>query len=521
MQTADSIMDAALDYHRRGLNVVPCNDGANDRTGEGKAPKPGFTLARWYYYKQSRADVERAFEKDAVNVGIITGKGSDNVYVVDVDHPDQFPDQTFLKSAFDGDLNTWAVKTSRGLHTYDISTRQIKTKAYGWGEIRGMQAYVLAPPSVNVKTGIAYTWLSRPSSIAHCEELPFATFDYDDFPRHQVPRLAQLISDGKLNDQVGVGKRYRSRSEIDAALVLSLYRASFTFDQVKSWFPFCKHPSQYLDYLNTHRKQADNYLRVLFYKAEHLADKPEWTQARTLALSCNQWAVSTSWPGRTGETDRAIYLTHTLRCYESGSLEYHLSSRKQSEQAAYGYQTASNANHRLIRKGLIHARTRAKGDCAQKWALRPVGKDVAVSYEDTSKVTEHDEVSSLETLAGHARYCGVWEWHGLGKAAFAVWHALLEEPLTQKEVAARTGRAKGTVSKALARMSDAEIVGLSLVRRNGDRWFANSDYDFPRLGEKLRTASIGTLRHARHERERLAQREKFELAKALQGQAAA
>jgi hypothetical protein len=510
-----------MEFHRMGWNVVPCNDGTNDPKGEGKGPAAGFPLRRWYYWRQPRSEVEKWFSHDALNVGIITGKPSGNSYALDVDHPDQFNNQAWLDLALAGKLDTWVVKTQRGVHIYERSKRQVRTKTHHWGEVRGMGAYVLAPPSTNLKTGHPYTWLSHPASIPVCEELPIE-LEYDDAPRHRVPRLAQAIADGKLNDEIGPGKRYKSRSELDAALVMSLYLAGWTYDQVRTWIPYSQHASQYLTYKDSlrpsDRNQAEPYLRVLFHKASTKPDRAEWTQARNLALACHDWALAAPWPGRTGVSSRTAYLMHCQRCYDSGALTYHLASRTQSEANAYSQHTMAKANRRLQRAGLVDPGPRAVGNNSQKWRLRPVGGSIAVSCGLTSLPTKHEEVRPQETLPGHPRFWGVWEYHGLGKATYDVWMAIQDEPLTQRELVERTGRAKGTVSKALATLSDSEIVGPTLARRAGDRWLGVSpaDYDFQALGHRLRTDALGALRRAAHERERLQRSEQYQESAAAQ-----
>ncbi len=153
-----NMLDAALDYRRRGWSVIPIRQGT-------KQP----ACQRWKGYQQTPADertIERWFTHEkAHNVACIMGPVSGDLASRDFDTADSY--------------HTWAadfpklaamlptVETGRGYHVYFRcpSNERTVTK-FADGELRWSGCYNLTPASIH-PSGKAYSWL-----VPLVDELP-------------------------------------------------------------------------------------------------------------------------------------------------------------------------------------------------------------------------------------------------------------------------------------------------------------------------------------------------------------
>lgn len=146
-------LQAALQYHKKGLSVIPA---AQDK-------KP---LISWLPYQQKRATEQEIGEwwtrYPKANIGIVTGKIS-GITVVDCDSREA--DEKF-RSVYKGETPT--AKTPRGVHYYLKYAEGIRNTVKVSGsalDVRGDGGYVLAPPSINTE-GRGYWWLKNIDSFA-------------------------------------------------------------------------------------------------------------------------------------------------------------------------------------------------------------------------------------------------------------------------------------------------------------------------------------------------------------------
>ena len=233
----------------------------------------------------------------------------------------------------------------------------------------------------------------------------------------------------------------------------------------------------------------------------------EWTQAhespaRTAAGAALEWAKSKPWPGRTGSTDRGVYIAHATIAHKAARLTYAAGSRTIAELAGISRPTAENATRRLCKSGLIQLDKPAAATCATVYRL--VMHNLSTSYKDC------DEVAKGCIITGH----DVFRMAGLGKAAGEVYEVLKTETLTVNELTELTGRNRVTVQRALNRMSrivDAATGELiSMVVRVGDKWQA-LDVDLDKMAEIVGTAGALDKQRQKHARERAAHRKGLEL----------
>jgi len=155
-------LDYALFYLANDLSVIPIKPNSKE---------PAVT--KWKVYQKERPsikEVEKWFKGTDNNVGIVTGKISGNLAVLDFDNVQIFDE--FVK-ALNDDLRkvvdeTWRVRTSRGYHVYlrVLTDETIPTRRFNGVDVKAEGAYVVAPPSVH-PSGARYTFAEPDMALTH------------------------------------------------------------------------------------------------------------------------------------------------------------------------------------------------------------------------------------------------------------------------------------------------------------------------------------------------------------------
>jgi hypothetical protein len=137
-------------YHRLGWNMIPL---------DGKQP-----VIPWKEYQGMRnvmSELVDWFHQSRYNVGLVCGRISSGLYVVDVDRAEDLPQ---VLKRFPGLERAPRVRTGRGWHLYlrwPNPPPCLKGEGY---EIRGEGGYVVAPPSRHPGGG-RYRWFSPPGAL--------------------------------------------------------------------------------------------------------------------------------------------------------------------------------------------------------------------------------------------------------------------------------------------------------------------------------------------------------------------
>lgn len=210
------------------------------------------------------------------------------------------------------------------------------------------------------------------------------------------------------------------------------------------------------------------------------------------------------WPGRTGATDKSVYLAHLSIAQAANAPIWAGAARRLADITNMGHMTATRATHRLIAAGRLVLHRAATPQLAAEYAL-PYER---LAQTDTLLYDDHKEVyqfarARLERTLGH----DVFSWHGLGKGAGIVYAALLAGPGTVTELAARSGRHPGTVRRALSKLAAIEdpITGavICLATEEGGVWEAVDDAALlTAAAVALGVDGIGDKRKETHRRER-------------------
>jgi len=203
-----SVYEYAKLYLTRGLSVIPLK------------PKAKEPLIPWKEFQEriaSEKEIEEWFKDNTINIGIICGAISDNLFVIDFDNKKVFKiwydliDKNY-PDVRDIVLNTWNVETGRGVHIYfraDVDKKtfkelfRTKPKLIDGVDIKGEGGYVVAPPSIH-PSGKLYEFILGPY-----EGIDIAKVDLQTYKR-----IIQSIEDiGKTKTKQN-GKKGKKKSSI-------------------------------------------------------------------------------------------------------------------------------------------------------------------------------------------------------------------------------------------------------------------------------------------------------------------
>ncbi|MCD6562670.1 MAG: bifunctional DNA primase/polymerase [Thermoproteales archaeon] len=143
-------------YIDKGLSIIPLGY---------KSKRPVTDWKRYQYTRPSREELEKWFSDGRKNIGIVTGRVSNNLVVIDFDDANVFQE---WKNSLSEDLRrlldwTWIVKTAKGYHVYFYVPETVRTKPKlrGGIDIKAEGGYVVAPPSIH-PSGPQYLFLTDP-----------------------------------------------------------------------------------------------------------------------------------------------------------------------------------------------------------------------------------------------------------------------------------------------------------------------------------------------------------------------
>ena len=150
MVKLSTIYEYARYYVSHGLSVIPLKP-------RGKEP-----LVKWKEFQErlpNDEEIEKWFRSGSVNIGIVTGRVSGNLVVLDFDGKEAF--KAFVEKLRKASEklrfainHTWVVETGKGFHIYlrlprDDLVPRTKPKLLDRVDLKGEGGYVVAPPSVH------------------------------------------------------------------------------------------------------------------------------------------------------------------------------------------------------------------------------------------------------------------------------------------------------------------------------------------------------------------------------------
>ena len=491
----DEIHEARKYFIELGFDTIPLKEGE-------KVPSRHNwqTTSSYRLWKNAGGDA---------NIGI-RGGGAASVAFIDCDHEDTYSNTRDFMDGLGYAPGTYPVvqtASGSGRHIYTTLSGELPgqwrklSPILGSGELRyGSGAFVVAPPSIVKKSNyslIRGDYRVLPELTA-ADVLPILT-NKNTEPEQAKPRMSRLASN--LLAGGDALKRYETRSEAEMGLMASLINSGYNYAAILSLFDSNPCAGKYREMRATNPQLADHYFKTTYLNALDWCER-HTSKPRKTAEQLQIWAQSRPWPGRTGITDRAVFIAHTQKAWVSCANEFHVSVRELAELAGIGAMTASRANKRLITDELLVKSKDASTDCATLYQFG----DIALTNLNTKKEkwlsgtyphSMYEDMYHLVTKQGLGELHDVFRHRGLGKSAGEIWLVLSDgEGKTAGELVNITGRHKRTIYRVLERLSGhgkrkvidsltGEVV--VMVRKDGGKWFAVREVDLDHVAKLVRT----------------------------------
>jgi len=501
---------AALALHRAGLNVFPLPYAK-------KTPWRGYQYKQFRYARPRESDIEIMFGGEPCNIAVQTGRVSGNLLVIDAESHPRFGE--VMAAVSRAGVPLWAVSTHRGGHVY-LRCADGEVQNIGPGtsdtmpdvEVHGHSRYVLGPESRHPE-GTIYTLERR-----ECDEPPTVTLDqlramFPGLPFKLASRTRSTSRRQDLNERtvrliqgrIPVGERNNQLYTSARELLARGWDEEAARHQLVTGAVRCG-----LD-----ERAAEATFRSAV--KGHYRDQREHTSTRKTATAdpaalwhlAAQWATGEAWTGRSGSTDRAVFLAMCERCRlehpdatAGQRVTWRASVRELSELTGYTIKTVSAALQRLQDRKAVKLAHRSQAGYRYTFGdavvlAVPAATDSSEGECITTTLYQNASNSVVVMTAKHPAF----DRTALGANAAAVLRVLLEaeQPLMPTAI---SRRCDGGLTRSKVRTALGRLERWHLAERVDAGWIASVDAD--QLVERLDDVAIesGALEAARARREK-------------------
>lgn len=388
-------------------------------------------------------------------IAVMTGRLSGNLFVLDCDSWASFEEVGDGLAA--RDVSAWIRSgVDGGQYWLRCQEGEIANGKAGHVDVLGNRKYTVAPPSVH-PTGMVYEWLRRDGA-----QPPLVSLDRLEGLRLGLETVGRRRARGKLHELPVVANRvlveqditgYQSNSEAEFAACLSLIGVGYGGVEIMRLFSIFP-PPHYAKVGEVHFERS--VLDKAREKQVPLSRVAYRRPGNPHSSAFIRWAEGRPWPGRTGNTDRAVYLALCQRMRMDGGSSFRASVREVAELAGVNKETACAAIGRLVKAGLVRLE---KADAKAVSHHYSLSTDVLDDYIVANDGATHQTrtVGEAYTPVGisvrNSETHDAWHRDALGKSALAVWTALQAgQGLTEAEIGDQKGKAKQTVRRALMKL---------------------------------------------------------------------
>jgi DNA-binding MarR family transcriptional regulator len=453
------IQETAMRLFMLGFNVFPVPYGR----------KGGYPWAMMQYTRLNAQDIYPLF-RDNCNIAVMTGRTSNNLFVIDCETKVVFEHHKELLKA--ANIPIWAVQSAGrrgGGHLYlrclDGEVKNVRAGERKDVEIRGNRCYVLAPPSLHPDTKRTYEWDIResadPPAVTASQVHWLGLTITKDSPKHFEPQpLSELSSQTREFLLSGAHEGERNDRLFAAACDLN-GNGYDEYDAQRLLIPISRK-------IGLGERETRDTITSAFSKprtpAKPTAKKDHRPASWQLAY---QWAVNRAWTGRTGQTDRAVFLA----CCERGKTAnevgvFRAATREIAELSRIRPNTASDALKRLETAKFLVFCGKDKDSGSHLYRFAPVTTKTRMFVEEdnqklrnrytTTYTSGGDSVSlTQEFLSSDAA-----EWGALHKTAYQVYMILRSQDMPVKPAVIREAGllSQFQVSRALKKLTTYNLV---------------------------------------------------------------
>lgn len=531
------IQRTAINLHKMGWNVFPVPRPEDvrrrfEQTGEGSpTDKPPYILQPLFtsrlhrcgreckpYHIPNRVKFEALFERS--NLAVMAGRTSGGICVIDCDKNGDRVERELVKRS----IPFWGYETGKGKNFIVQLPQEAANIPGGKGKIAGVEIwghdrFCVLPPSVH-HTGTLYRWLNI-DPLEYPGKLETTTFEalewlgvtpksgqWDDPELFDLP--AWVICLSKPNREILASTPTEGRRNTEITKPLYDLAANVQAGKIS------ENDALELLYSIAERsgysvKSIDSMWKSAIKKADlepAATSKQGQGKGYQTYLKAVQFAHSYRWPGRTAQTDRAVFLACAERAKVEGDT-FRASVREISELANITKTTAITALKRL--------RGDAKSPHVKPLLIGPIGaSENGNRYKfNTLELPETEKYFDIEIGANlyhykQLMYSGINStppkhdvFIKLGKVAMRCYeHLLIEPEHTFAAIARATKQNKASVSRAVKRLMVHDLVTYNPAE--------GLYYSDPVSDDKLEriAAALGTLgRSEKRKREHIAERE--------------
>lgn len=437
----------AQQLHDAGLNVIPL-------------PRQPANTFRWQVAIQSRLlreELGRIFQSDAtLNLAVIPGYHSNHLAIIKCGPPEVF--DRVGRQLKKRNIPLWAATGGAwaGYYYVFIQEGDIKNRPLSPQEIEiiGENQYVLAPPSVDPKTGVILEWTAQEG-----ETPPTVSVNDLDFLGAELCRHVDPIykgPDGTLSVRT---RRFIEEEGVAENWEYEVYLAARDMDGCGFGY---RDVIQHL--LPTLRRSglSEHIANERLHSTVHRAFNKENVPATAMLEANLAWyrAQEFDWPTRTVKTDRPVMMA-LCECARTGAVRgvFRATERKLEEQSGINRKTARRSLKRM-RDLEILQRVSIQRD-GSHWRFTdaflrrndPISAQTYPTYHRPLRMVNGDLLCSHD--AAHL--------YALGHNALHVWTAAqeMDQPVTRGEMAEQTGLNGPQVYRALCRLRDYGVATLS------------------------------------------------------------
>ena len=532
----------ALDLYHRGLNVFPLprrgEVEAMVRAGKLEADpfsnKPSYILQPLFVSRMhicSRdcppnclaevAQFDTLFEH--ANIGVMVGRTSGNLVALDCDSQSSF--KSLFEELTERQIPFWAYSSYRGgVFLFRLAEGEAANCQANIAnvEIHGNRRYVVVPPSVHPQ-GIMYQWITpepyyelpfkEPPPQVSLKNVAFLGVRLELKERKRITQelfglpewTKELAYANRLTLAKGVKEGNRNHALTSAAY--DMKACDIAYEDAEEIL------------LQAARKCTPPYperdaLAILKCAYQEEREKAKKGNHRPRGYEIAEaWALNREWEGRTGQTDRSVFLACCQRARMDDREEFRASVREVAELANCTKMTAQKSLKRLCEnKYLVYV----SKDFASGANIYRFGDQIKnLNHEnECPKLIHHIQqgVNSVSTWDTTNSYLpatdveqDVFSYGALGHAGWRIWNHLKNYPEpTISAIVKATGLARSTVYRLVKRLMDCGLV----TKGNAEGLYYGetiSNRNMEYLSARLNTTGKSEQRKRKHrtERERL------------------
>ncbi len=486
------IQETAMRLHMLGLNVFPLPYGK----------KGGYPWQMLQYTRLNPEDITPLFRGNC-NIAIMTGRTSGNLFVIDCETNSVFNAQKkLLRGAGVPIYSVLSRGKQDGGHLYlrclDGQVKNIPPGTRRDMEIRGNRCYVLCPPSLHPDTKRTYEWdeleTATPPEVSAQQVQWLGLTITQDRPSPREPQpFGELSAATREFILTGASEGERNNRLFTAACDL----AGNDYDQYDAQrllIPIARK-------IGLPERETRDTIQSAYSKPRSPAKPTARRENRPAQWQIAQaWADEHLWAGRTGQTDRAVFLACCKRAKTAGETGiFRAATREIAEYARIRPNTASTALKRLESAKYLIFCGKDRDSGGHLYRLGATTQKLRKRY--TTNLTSGGVSVSL-TQDSLPLFPDAAEWGALHKTAYLVYGCLREQeqPVKPAAIQQQTKLSKYQVSRALKRLKEH-----SLVSKIGGKYVAivmtNADLD-ERVAQPAGTLGKGEQRRQQHQKER-------------------